>query len=453
MELNEMTLQDVEARLSAIDGEIEGATELEAVNALAEEKRNLIERQKTLKDLAERKATAKMLQSGVVAGKIHEEGTTKMEEKRTFAVDSAEYREAFLKALMGKDLTAEERGAMDSGDASGGAAIPTITLDKIIQKLGKASPILDEIDLMQIEGNVTIVPPSYIMQAGLYAQLSNLDTIVFAVGFLQDDDYDRPAFWVPTPENTVLIKMDKPDMTKPMADAEQWYHDYIEAGETPAWTDADAELVKWLKSYKPDNKKRRCFSRGWGNPPSSSLGGDVPVPAPVRAVRDGHHGEKTQHQREDYELIVGDHADCACECGGSRRGMDGAGGHHDEDGARHADSAADPVEVLQHPGHVEEDGDGDGEYGGEYVAEEHVLGPREGGLGRRVDEDRGGTEGSHDELAAAAVDVHALVDESEHCNSDEGEYGGDEDYRHRVLLRGSERVLHVIVFCGYNPAV
>ncbi|MBO5519938.1 MAG: recombinase, partial [Candidatus Methanomethylophilus sp.] len=107
------------------------------------------------------------------------------------------------------------------------------------------------------EGNVTIVPPSYIMQAGLYAELSNLDTIVFAVGFLQDDDYDRPAFWVPTPENTVLIKMDKPDMTKPMADAEQWYHDYIEAGETPAWTDADAELVKWLKSYKPDNKKRR----------------------------------------------------------------------------------------------------------------------------------------------------------------------------------------------------
>jgi hypothetical protein len=107
------------------------------------------------------------------------------------------------------------------------------------------------------EGNVTIVPPSYIMQAGLYAQLSNLDTIVFAVGFLQDDDYDRPAFWVPTPENTVLIKMDKPDMTKPMADAEQWYHDYIEAGETPAWTDADAELVKWLKSYKSNNRKRR----------------------------------------------------------------------------------------------------------------------------------------------------------------------------------------------------
>ncbi|MCQ2070121.1 MAG: YqaJ viral recombinase family protein [archaeon] len=103
-------------------------------------------------------------------------------------------------------------------------------------------------------GNVTVVPESYIMQAGLYAELSKLDRIVFAVGFLEEEDYDRPAFWVPTPENTYIIVIDKPDMTKHMADAEEWYHRYLDAGETPAWTDADAELVAWLKSYKP--KKR-----------------------------------------------------------------------------------------------------------------------------------------------------------------------------------------------------
>ncbi len=102
-----------------------------------------------------------------------------------------------------------------------------------------------------------MVPDTYIMQAGLYAQLSNLDSIIFAVGFLEEDDYDRPAFWVPTEENTFLIKMDRPDMTKPMADAEQWYHDYIDAGETPEWTDKDLEIVKYLKAYKPDAKKKR----------------------------------------------------------------------------------------------------------------------------------------------------------------------------------------------------
>ncbi len=106
------------------------------------------------------------------------------------------------------------------------------------------------------EGRISVVPDTYIMQAGLYAQLSNLDAIIFAVGFLEEEDYDRPAFWVPTAENTFLIKMDRPDMTKPMADAEKWYHDYIDAGETPEWTDKDLEIVKYLKAYKPDSKKR-----------------------------------------------------------------------------------------------------------------------------------------------------------------------------------------------------
>ena len=111
------------------------------------------------------------------------------------------------------------------------------------------------------EGNVTIVPQTYMMQAGLYAELSGLDKIVFAVGFLEDADYDRPNFWVPTPENTVLITVDRPDMSGPMTDAEKWYHEYIDAGETPAWTDKDADLVKWLKSYDPNAKKKNGPSK------------------------------------------------------------------------------------------------------------------------------------------------------------------------------------------------
>lgn len=111
------------------------------------------------------------------------------------------------------------------------------------------------------EGNVTVVPETYMMQAGLYAALSGLDRIVFAVGFLEEADYDRPAFWVPKPENTVMIGVPTPDMSKPMADAEAWYHEYMDTGETPEWTDADADLVKWLKSYDP-NAKRRNGSRG-----------------------------------------------------------------------------------------------------------------------------------------------------------------------------------------------
>ncbi|MCQ2085389.1 MAG: YqaJ viral recombinase family protein [archaeon] len=114
----------------------------------------------------------------------------------------------------------------------------------------------DKSKWLDADGNVSIIPPSYIMQAGLYAELSNLDSIVFAISFLEEDDYDRPAFWSPNAENTYLVRIDRPDMSKPMADAEKWYHEYIEMGETPAWTDKDEELVKYLKSYKPDKKKR-----------------------------------------------------------------------------------------------------------------------------------------------------------------------------------------------------
>lgn len=105
------------------------------------------------------------------------------------------------------------------------------------------------------DGNVSVIPPTYMMQAGLYAELSGVDRIVFAVGFLENPDYDRPNFWTPTPENTALVTVDKPDMSGPMAEAEKWYHEYMDAGETPAWTDKDAELVKWLKSYDPDAKR------------------------------------------------------------------------------------------------------------------------------------------------------------------------------------------------------
>ena len=148
MEIKEMTLQDVEARLQAVNDEIEAATEVEAVNTLTEEKRSLVERQAELKDLAQRKADAKLLESRETSGNKIEENT-KMEEKRTFALDSAEYRAAFLKNLQGKDLDAEERGAVTAT-----AAIPTVTMNKIIGILER-TPLIAAVDVTYIPGNVT----------------------------------------------------------------------------------------------------------------------------------------------------------------------------------------------------------------------------------------------------------------------------------------------------------
>lgn len=158
MELNEMTLQDVEARLQEVASEIEAATEVEAVNTLAEEKRNLLDRQAELKDLAQRKADAAKLESRELTGNKIEE-ITKMEEKRTFALDSMEYRNAYLKNLQGKELDAEERTAVTAT-----AAIPTITMNKIIGVL-ELTPMIAAVDVSYIAGYVSFPKENSINEA------------------------------------------------------------------------------------------------------------------------------------------------------------------------------------------------------------------------------------------------------------------------------------------------
>jgi hypothetical protein len=111
-----------------------------------------------------------------------------------------------------------------------------------IKTSGHRSTWLDD------DGEVTQVPIGYMMQASLYAQLSGLDRIVFLVGFLEDADYTRPMFWKPTTENTSIIVKDRMDMTKYMADAEEWYKEYILNGVTPEWTDKDADVLKYIKA-------------------------------------------------------------------------------------------------------------------------------------------------------------------------------------------------------------
>lgn len=108
------------------------------------------------------------------------------------------------------------------------------------------------------EGGYTNVPFGYMLQASLYATLSNLDRIVFLVGFLEEPDYDRPKQWVPTPENTYVVVKDRLDMTEYMDRCVAWYDEYMKGGYTPEWSDSeeDQAVLRYLKAYKPDAKKK-----------------------------------------------------------------------------------------------------------------------------------------------------------------------------------------------------
>ena len=78
----------------------------------------------------------------------------KMNEERNI-LSNAEYRSAFLKNLQGKKLTDAEERAMTSAVDSVGAAIPTITQDLIMERLEQSAPMLNEIELLRVNGNVT----------------------------------------------------------------------------------------------------------------------------------------------------------------------------------------------------------------------------------------------------------------------------------------------------------
>lgn len=106
----------------------------------------------------------------------------------------------------------------------------------------------DRAKWLDADGRAAAVPQAYLLQAGLYAELAGLDKIVFAVGFLEPADYDRPESWTPSEANVSIIAVDRPDMAPPMKKAEEWYAEYILNGCTPEWTDRDADLVKYLRA-------------------------------------------------------------------------------------------------------------------------------------------------------------------------------------------------------------
>ena len=147
-----MRIDEINTRLSAIQTELETATG-DQLTALENEVAQLTaERQQIQAEAQTRQQLRADIAAGLVTGNTiesHNEEENKME-NRTFTPGSAEYREAYLMNLMGMELNAEQRAAVN-----GAAAIPTQTLNQVFHYL-EDSPILSRVDLTYIPGNVTL---------------------------------------------------------------------------------------------------------------------------------------------------------------------------------------------------------------------------------------------------------------------------------------------------------
>lgn len=174
MEIREMQIDDIETRFAEIDAAMntEGA-DLEALKA---EVVQLNERKAELRKLAEAKKAA--AETATREGEVVRNFEEKKMEK-TFTPDSVEYRDAYLKSLMGLPMDAEERQALTSA----ASVIPTETLNKIYGKL-EENPLIGELDALRIPGYVSVPKATTVNDASWLAIASASTDSADVVGYV-----------------------------------------------------------------------------------------------------------------------------------------------------------------------------------------------------------------------------------------------------------------------------
>lgn len=171
-------LKEIEKRLAEIKAEIE--TPGADMTALDNEVESLLEERKgILEQMQQRKTTLARIAAGdegVSVPVVHEE------QERSYGADSKEYRSAFLKKIRGLEMNDVEKRAFSSASNSAGAVLPTQTANEVIKKLTQYAPLLGEITLLHVAGNVKFAVEGTIADAAKHSENGSItaasDTLV-----------------------------------------------------------------------------------------------------------------------------------------------------------------------------------------------------------------------------------------------------------------------------------
>lgn len=148
--VNEMNLEQIEARLAEIESEVETRSGDELENLKAE----VIElkaKKEELVAMEQRKAQAEALQSGEASPEkiVEKREENEMEENKIFGRETEEYRSAFFANLVNK-ATAEQRSIFADNSAYGdGVALPVATDVAIWDQVLTAHPILSDVSIVK----------------------------------------------------------------------------------------------------------------------------------------------------------------------------------------------------------------------------------------------------------------------------------------------------------------
>lgn len=142
LEIRDILSTDAEIDVDAIDTEL---------RSLETEKAEIEKRQQLAQQINIGEVTAAV----IAKPQTEERGVEKMEREELLA--SAEYRSAFFKKLQGKSLTDVEQRALTTASGSAGGAVPTTTLNQIIDKLRQTSALYNFITVSFVPGNLSFV--------------------------------------------------------------------------------------------------------------------------------------------------------------------------------------------------------------------------------------------------------------------------------------------------------
>ena len=153
MELKEMNLEEIEARMGEVCTVVEETESKEEVEALTEEMRSLKERKAELKALEERKAHAEELNNGAIAKVIEErKEETKMDVKEFR--NSPEYIDAYAEYI--KTGKSEEiRALLTTNVGDGTVAVPDAVYD-IVKTAWEKSDLMSLVKKVSIPGNLKV---------------------------------------------------------------------------------------------------------------------------------------------------------------------------------------------------------------------------------------------------------------------------------------------------------
>ena len=125
------------------------------LDALEKEAREIAEE---LEKRAKAAAEAEKRRAEIAAGKKPEKEIKNFkEDRKMYSVDSVEYRDAWVHELQGRLSEEEIRGGYTQGSTYATNAIPTEVADRFFEKAKKLAPMLNEITLFRVAGDLKFV--------------------------------------------------------------------------------------------------------------------------------------------------------------------------------------------------------------------------------------------------------------------------------------------------------